>query len=191
MQSFMRTNAKFLAVIGIVLLAGCATPSFNFPSPPKNEPTKKYHHDETIKREPVIVNATTASGEKVTFTVGEKVEQTYSAGLQATEPKPTLFQRLWGTLGPWLILFIILNVLGIFFPVIGVAMGFFNRSVEWGARKIVGGVDRVFSKLDSEPNRTYSAAEVKVMIQNELSKHYDDKTKKMVNTLKAKNNASN
>lgn len=182
----MKIASKFIVLFVVLVLTGCAAPQFSFPTPPKNEPTKKYHHNETIKREPVVQDVLLPSGEKAKIIVGEKVEQTFSAGLEAVEPKPSLFARLWGLFGPWLILLIALNLLGIFFPPVAAIMGLVNRGLGAGTKRIVTGMELVFNKLEATKDKTYTGAEVDAMIRQMLGDHYNDETKDLVKKIKAK-----
>jgi hypothetical protein len=90
------------------------------------------------------------------------------------EAKMTLWQKLMLLPKLWLILM----VLGIFFPPIAAIMGFINKKL-WGeARRIVGGVEESLKNLEA----TDPAAKQKML--DTLSKKYDSSTKALVSKIK-------
>ena len=90
------------------------------------------------------------------------------------EPKLTLWQKLMVLPRLWLILMI----LGIFFPPVAGIMGFVNKKL-WGeAKKIVGGVEESLKNLDT------TSPEAKKQILDTLSKKYDSSTKALVSKIK-------
>lgn len=163
------------SILLIVLLGGCSP--LVFPKAPANHPQKQYHHTETERRAPKILKVTTEDGSTLHLHIGEEVERSFSTGLKQTTPPKTLFQKLWAVLGPWLILFLVLNVLGVFFPVIGGVMGFVNTALGRGTRRIVTGMEKALDKLDDESRRK---------VESTLSEHFDDNTKKLVRKIKEK-----
>lgn len=99
---------------------------------------------------------------------------TESSSLETTEePKMTLWQKLMVLPRLWLILM----VLGIFFPPLSAVMQLINRKLMGEAKKIVGGVEEALKKVDDKP-------EVKQQILDTLSKKYDSSTKLLVSKLK-------
>lgn len=158
------------------VLSGCATlnPFQGVTSPP-SAPKKmgSWSQSETVR--PLIVGKV---GENVV--VANETTRTYQASAEEALSKPSLWGKIkalgWG----WAILM----VLGLFFPPIAAIMGVVNRALGFGVRKIVSGVQNGLDKI--EDGKSYTGAEVKAMFKTELSKTYDDGTKKLVEEIKAK-----
>lgn len=93
----------------------------------------------------------------------------------AEEPKLTIWQRLLMLPRIWLILMI----LGLFFPPIAGIMSIINQRLMGEAKKIVGGVEEALKTVDDKP-------EVKAKILDTLSKKYDGSTKLLVSKIKRK-----
>lgn len=91
------------------------------------------------------------------------------------EPKMSLWQKLMVLPKLWLLLMI----LGVFFPPIAGIMAFVNRRLFGEAKKIVGGVEESLKKLDGKP-------EEKKIILDTLSQKYDSSTKLLVSKIKRK-----
>lgn len=91
------------------------------------------------------------------------------------EPKITLWQKLMMLPKLWLILMI----LGIFFPPLAGIMQFVNKRLMNEATKIVGGVEEALKKVEDKP-------EIKKEILDTLSKKYDSSTKLLVSKIKSK-----
>ena len=92
------------------------------------------------------------------------------------EPKTTLWQKLMMLPKLWLLLMI----LGIFFPPIAGIMQFINKKLMGEATKIVGGVEEALKKVEEKDPA------VKKEILDTLSKKYDSSTKLLVSKLKRK-----
>ena len=91
------------------------------------------------------------------------------------EQRLTLWQKLMVLPKLWLLLMI----LGIFFPPVAGIMGIVNRRL-WGeTKKIVGGVEESLKALDSQP-------EAKNKILDTLSRKFDSSTKALVSDIKRK-----
>jgi hypothetical protein len=90
------------------------------------------------------------------------------------EPKMTLWQRLMVLPRLW----VILMLLGIFFPPIAGIMGILNRKLWAEAKKIVGGVEESLKDLDT------TSPEAKKKVLDTLSKKYDSSTKALVSKIK-------
>ncbi|GEM_PF-4819194 len=89
------------------------------------------------------------------------------------EQRLSLWQRLMILPKLWLLLMI----LGIFFPPIAAVMGVINRRL-WGeTRRIVGGVEEGLKALDTTP-------EAKSKVLDTLSKRFDSSTKALVSNIK-------
>ena len=123
------------------------------------------------------------SESKPIFVVGQDGKQyvlqatkTEKSTLDTTEePKMTLWQKLMVLPRLWLILM----VLGIFFPPVAGIMTFVNRKL-WGeAKKIVGGVEESLKGLEDKPD-------AKKLVLDTLSKKYDASTKLLVSKIKSK-----
>lgn len=91
------------------------------------------------------------------------------------EAKMTLWQKLLVLPRLWLILM----VLGIFFPPIAGIMGVLNKKLWNETTKIVGGVEESLKGLNDKP-------EAKQTILDTLSKKYDKSTKLLVSKIKSK-----
>jgi len=89
------------------------------------------------------------------------------------EPQMTMVQKLLLLPKMW----ILLMVLGIFFPPLSIFMGYLNGKLKTAATQIVNGVEKGLSKLPASEADT---------MKTELSKAYDTKTKKLVTNLKQK-----
>ncbi|MCG3177363.1 MAG: hypothetical protein MOGMAGMI_02337 [Candidatus Omnitrophica bacterium] len=171
----MRNKISVL-ILAALLMSGCASmnPFHSIQNPPA-EPRKmaKWSQEETV--EPVIVGE--VAGKAV---VANRVHRTYAAGNEETAPKRSIFSKLLALGWGW----VILMVLGIFFPPIAAIMGVFNRTASIGVQKIVTGVQHGLDKF--EDSKTYSGKEVKEMMLTKMSRVYDDKTKKLVRQVKSK-----
>lgn len=89
------------------------------------------------------------------------------------EQKTTLWQKLMFLPKLWLLLMI----LGIFFPPVALLMGVLNQKLFGHLKKIVGGVEESLKTLpDSSPEKT--------KILDTLSKKYDGSTKALVSKVK-------
>ena len=154
---------------GCLLLSGCA-PLFSFPGAPANVPQRKWHSIETELREPryVMVDGKPCA-------VVDRVERTFTTGLEETRPPKTLLQRFWAFFGPWALLWIALMVAGLFFPPLAAVMGLFNGALNRGTKQIVTGIEKGLSKLDAENRQK---------VLDTLSMTYDTSTKKLVKKLK-------
>ncbi len=157
-------------IVGIffasLILSGCATP-FNFPSTPRNEPQQKFIHSETFKSEPKIIKV---GGEDVY--VGDKIEKTYDTGLSQTKPKASIFQKVMALGVGW----IILMVLGMFFPPVALVMGIFNRGASKVTSKVVMNVEKALDRMDN--------TEAKEKFVKTLSENMDPGTKEAVRKIK-------
>ena len=87
-------------------------------------------------------------------------------------PKMSLWERLWALPRLWLILMI----LGLFFPGIAAIMAKINGGLKTGITQIVEGLESAFKKVNNP--------EVEAKIKDELSKVYDNSTKRTVSTIK-------
>ena len=92
------------------------------------------------------------------------------------QPKMTLWQKLLALPRLWLLLMI----LGIFFPPVAGIMAWINKNLWAKAKQIIGGVEESLKNLDS------TAPETKKEILNTLSKKYDTSTKLFVSKVKTK-----
>jgi len=92
------------------------------------------------------------------------------------EPKMTIWQKLLALPRLWLILMI----LGIFFPPVAAIMGVINKTLWNKAKQIVGGVEESLKNLET----TQPDAKQKVL--DTLSKKYDSSTKLFVSKIKSK-----
>lgn len=91
------------------------------------------------------------------------------------EPKMTLWQKLMVLPKLWLLLM----VLGIFFPPLAGIMHVINTKLKSEVKTIVGGMEESLKKIDDKP-------EVKKEILDTLSKKYDSSTKLLVAKIKSK-----
>ena len=160
---------KWWLMLGYLGLMGCA-PLLAFPSAPANLPQRKWHSMETERREPRFV---VMDGRPVA--VVDKVERTFTTGLEETRPPKTLLQKVWSVLGPWALLWGALMVAGLFFPPVAVIMGLVNRGLGKGTQQIVSGLEKALAKLD-ETNRQ--------KVLDTLSMEYDTTTKQLVKKLR-------
>ena len=98
---------------------------------------------------------------------------TNSTSESSEEQKLTLWQKLMVLPKLWLLLM----VLGIFFPPIAGIMGLINRKL-WGeTKRIVGGVEESLKTMESTP-------EIKKKVLDTLSMKFDSSTKKLVSDIK-------
>lgn len=143
----------------VFVLVGCATP-LKFPSVPTNKPQAKYTEYELIKYKPVTDG-----------TVGYEVHKERSIGLESSEPKKSIWRRIW-SLG---IIWVVLMILGLFFPPVAIVMGLFNRAAGAGTKNIVRGIEKALDRMDIKSRENFKKT---------LSEEYDDSTKKLVSKLK-------
>lgn len=100
----------------------------------------------------------------------QKTSSTFS-NFETNDQSRTLVQKLLALPKLWLLLMI----LGLFFPPIAGVMGFINSRLTLAAKQMVTGVERGLEKINPEE---------KDKVLNELSKKYDHSTKKLVSKLK-------
>jgi hypothetical protein len=127
----------------------------------------------TIKTEskPIIVKGDDGKTYVLQMTKSEK--STLSTN---EEPKLTLWQKLLVLPRLWLILMI----LGIFFPPVAAIMHIINQKLLGETKKIVGGVEESLKNLDAKN------PEAKQEVLDTLSKKYDGSTKLLVSKIKSK-----
>jgi hypothetical protein len=133
-------------------------------------PQKIQQTSKTItESHPVFVTDSTTGKQYVL-----QATKTETSTLDTTEtPKMTLWQKLMMLPKLWLLLM----VLGIFFPPVAAFMGYINKTLGSHLKKIVGGVE------ESLNNTT---PEAKQKILDTLSKKYDSSTKLLVSKIKRK-----
>jgi len=90
------------------------------------------------------------------------------------EQKLTLWQRLMILPKLWLLLMI----LGIFFPPVAAFMGMVNKKLMGETKKIVGGVEESLKSLEVKN------PEAKTVVLDTLSKKFDSSTKALVSNIK-------
>src|SRR3990167_3923783 len=91
-------------VFALTVLTGCATP-FSFPTAPSGERlVKDYKDSRSGVEEPVLVGVDPQTGKTVVAYRRERVD---SIGLVDTQPKRSIFSRVWGTFGFWTILIVL------------------------------------------------------------------------------------
>lgn len=125
-----------------------------------------------IKTESKPVFVTGTDGQKYVLTATTTEKTTMDTN---EEPKMTIWQKLLVLPRLWLILMI----LGIFFPPVAGVMHFINSKLMGETKKIVGGVEESLKNLDNQP-------EAKKAILDTLSKKYDASTKLLVSKIKSK-----
>lgn len=154
-----------LAAVASFLFAGSSLNPFKAPG-------QKTKQVKTVKSEskPIIVKG--ADG-KTYFLQSTKTE---TSTLDTNEePQMTLMQKLMMLPKLWLLLM----VLGIFFPPIAAIMGVLNK-------KLMGKTTQIVSGVESALNSNGISAEEKQKILDALSKKYDSSTKLLVSKLKRK-----
>jgi len=129
---------------------------------------QKIVQQSTVKTEPVIFKG--PDGKNYVF---YKTETKINSSTE--EPKMTMWQKLLMLPKIWLLLMI----LGIFFPPIAGIMAFINKTLAAKAKQIVGGVEDSLKQLDTTP-------EAKQKVLDTLSKKYDKSTKLYVSKIKSK-----
>lgn len=169
----MKKRKGEVFTLAVVVLAAVA--SFLFAGSslnPFKSPGQKTKQIKTIKSEskPIIVKG--ADG-KTYFLQSTKTE---TSTLDTNEePQMTLWQKLMVLPKLWLLLM----VLGIFFPPIAAIMGVLNK-------KLMGETTKIVSGVESALNNNGITAEEKQKILDALSKKYDSSTKLLVSKIKRK-----
>lgn len=124
-----------------------------------------------IISEPVFVTDANTGKQ---YVLQRKVKETTFEDIM-TQPKMTLWQKLMVLPRLWLILMI----LGIFFPPLAAIMKFLNNKLMGETKRIVGGVEEALKSIADKP-------EIKQKILDILSKKYNSSTKALVSDLKEK-----
>ncbi len=148
------------------MVVGCAGP-LRFPSGPTNAPQKKFSHTETFISKPKIIKH---QGEELF--VGNEIKQTFSQGLSEVKPKPSIFQRVMALGIGW----VILMVLGMFFPPVALVMGVFNKGASKVTSKVVMNIEKA---LDKMPDPV-----AKKQFVDTLTENMDPATKEAVRKIK-------
>lgn len=146
---------RFILLLCIFLLCGCS--SLRFPWQPGNLPKKQYSSEEILE-----------------VVIGERVRHEFRTLAEESKPKASLLDKLkaLGFIG------ILLGVASLFFPPLAVFFGLVGRGMEFGAKRIVQGVELALEKMQDPIE--------KQQFLDTLSKSYDNNTKLLVAKLKNK-----
>ena len=197
----MKKNERGFAEVAILYFVIAGLALFFIPNPVSNVLGVGVRPNKTVQREITtekLVPVTDSKGNQIAFktvstTETSDVDQPQKVGFwQSVLALP----RLW----------LLLMVLGLFFPPVGAFMAWLNskikgklqdltdhhKDLEGDAKKIVLGMDKAFAtvplslaKLPGELNREQIAADIIERMKTELRGFYNDSTKELVRTIKS------
>lgn len=99
-----------------------------------------------------------------------------SSDFEATDPSKTLVQRILSLPKLW----VLLMVLGLFFPPVALVMGFINGKLKLAVRQMVSGIENGLASVKA----VHPESEKHLL--DAMSKKYDESTKLLVSKVKKK-----